>query len=399
MPLFSYKALDKIGNSVSGKLAASSEAELEVKLKQSQLDLVSAKEIKTDGFSLFGGVRQEELILVCSHLYQMEKAGVAILDSLEELRNNADSAAIRNIMMDVYDSLRNGSLLSQALAKYPKVFDSVFIGLIRTGEKTGNLAESFKHLEHHLKWSHSISSRIKKATYYPAFLLAVLIGVLSIMMVYVVPKVTKFLLSRNIELPWYTTLLISVSDFMSIYWPFLLLLPVILFIGVKLAKIFFEPARYYVDLAKLHLPIIGPIILKIELARFCHFFAITYKSGMSVLDCLETSNNVVQNYTIKRSIMQAKIMISEGSGLTEALVRSGSFPSLVIRMFKVGESSGNLDASLKNINDFYDEEINTSIDSLISLLQPILTMIMGGLMGWITVAVFGPIYSSFDKGF
>ena len=154
---------------------------------------------------------------------------------------------------------------------------------------------------------------------------------------------------------------------------------------------------YYLDVATINLPVIGIVIRKIEIARFCHFFAITYKSGIGILECLDSSADVVQNQVIKRAIGRMRKDIMDGRRLTDSLMMTGEFPQLVVRMFKVGEDSGNLDNALKNINLFYDAEINTSVDNMVGVLQPALTLMMGGLMMWITIAVFGPIYGSFGN--
>lgn len=398
MSVYSYKALDVDGKTVKGKLSADNEAELESKLKQSGLDLISAHEIKEFNlFGFFSSVGTQEMILICIHLHHLLGAGVAILDAIGDLRDTAANPKVREIMMDVYDSLKNGKMLSESLASHPTIFDAIFIGLVRTGEKTGNLAEVFYHLEQHFRWIQKLKKGVKKATMYPLFLFILMSCIIALMVGYVVPKLTAFLLTQNIPLPGYTLALIALSDFMVSYWPYILSTPVIIIISVKLLCRASKNFAYFYDNFKLHLPIMGKILRKIEIARFCHFFALLYKSGISILDGLQISTSVVNNIVLRTTILQIRQDVNEGKKLAKALVDSKQFQPLVTRMFKVGEESGNLEQSLISVNEFFNEEIQASIDALVGALQPLLTLIMGGLLGWIIMAVFGPVYGSFSN--
>ena len=152
-----------------------------------------------------------------------------------------------------------------------------------------------------------------------------------------------------------------------------------------------------IDDLKLKLPIFGPIINKIDAAKFCQFFSMTFKSGLGVLECLESSSGVIKNSAIKKSIATVRQQVSDGQALSKAIAATGYFPNLVVRMFKIGEESGNMESALNNIKFFYDREINDSIDRLVSMIQPTITIVMGSMIAWITIAVFGPIYSTFSK--
>ena len=395
MALYSYKALNEEGKVVKGKISARNEQELEAKLKQSSLDLITAEELKSSGVSFFNKASLQDLILICVHLHQLEKAGVPILDSIGDLKEDSDSQTIKNVMMDVHDSLKSGKLLSVAMAEHSKIFDNVFISLVAAGEKTGSFAEIFGHLEHHLKWILDIKTKIKKATMYPIFLFFLLMGVIMIMMVYVIPKLTVFLLAQNIPLPFYTRALIATSDFVVNYWYVVFCGPIVFYGLIRFLCWASLAVAYQVDAIILKLPYVGLVIRKLEISRFCHFFALTYKSGMGILECLTIAGSVVQNQVLKESIEAAKTGVSEGQKITNALKATGQFPSLVVRMFKVGENSGNLDGSLQNVNHFYDQEVNEAVNGIVSFLQPALTLVMGAILGWITISVFGPVYASF----
>jgi type IV pilus assembly protein PilC len=398
MPIYSYKAINQAGKIITGSMEAANEKELSFKLSQSFLELVSAKESR-DWQSLLGTskISLQDLIMIFIHFHQLDKVGMGIIDSIADLRDTSDSKATKELMRSLYESIRNGKMLSEAMSEHPKVFDVVCIGLIKAGEKTGNLTEIFAHLEAHYKWMLAIRSKVKQAISYPIFLFFLLSGVVSVMMIAVIPKVTNFLVSQKMDLPGYTVALIATSNFFINSWYLLLGIPITIAVILRIIYLRSPKFAFQFDKYLLHAPVIGNLVSKLDFSKFCHFFAITYRSGIGVLECLETSTNVVSNLAIRDAIKKVRIAVSEGKNLTDALEDTGLFPPLVLRMFKIGENSGALDSSLKNVNEFYDREINNTIDSLIGMMQPALTLIMGGLLMWITISVFGPIYGSFSK--
>jgi len=399
MPLYKYEAISKIGKSISGQLTAANEVDLEKRLNEIALDMVDFTEVVHKEISLGGGrhVSSYELILFCIQLQQLERAGVPLIDSLNDMRDTADSVGMKNLMADITESVRNGVVLSAALGEHKETFDDVFVGLVAAGEKTGQLHIVFHHLAEHLKWVANIKSQIKKATTYPIFLLLLMCGIVALMMLYVIPKLSTFLLSQNFELPIYTKALIATSNFFQAYWYLVIATPIGIYITIKVLCKIFDFIDYFFDQLKLNMPVIGKIIRKIEMARFCRFFSITYKSGIGILDCLDISSNVVRNRIIKDSIRSARNAVFDGVTLTNSLRSTGQFPTLVLRMIKVGEDGGNLDQTLENVNFFYDKEVNDGVSNLLGMIQPGLTILLGGIMFWVTAAVFGPLYSSFSK--
>lgn len=398
MPQYNYISLNEKGRKIRGTMSAANEVDLEERLKGIGLDMIEAHVVRTKRSAFTSNkIKAEDLIVICIHLEQLEKAGVPILDAISDLRDTADTLALKNLMAEVFESVKGGKMLSAALAEHPKVFSPVFTGLVAAGEKTGNLHEVFFHLAKHLKWINTIRRKIKKAIYYPTFLLILMMGITSLMMAYVIPKLSKFLTAQNFELPIYTEALISTSDFFVDYWYIVLLAPFALFALVKILVKVSDDVAYNMDAIKLALPWFGPTIRKIEMARFCHFFALTYRSGLGILQCLDIGQGVLNNKVIKEGISTVRKSVMEGTSLTDALRVSNQLPNLVIRMFKVGEESGNLDTTLENVNFFYDREVEDSVNNMIGVIQPALTIIMGGLMLWISIAVFGPLYNSFSQ--
>lgn len=397
MPSYDYTALNAKGRNVKGNMAAANVVDLEDRLKQIGLDLTFYKQKREASIFATKRLSTKDLITLCIHLEQLERAGVPILESIEDLRDSAETSAMKSMMSDIYEAIKGGKLLSTALEEHPGTFDIVFTGLVAAGEKTGNVADVFQHLSHHLRWVSDTKRKVRKAVTYPIFLFLISIAVITVMMLWVIPQLSSFLTQQNFELPAYTKALIVTSNTFQEYWKIILIAPVAFFVTIKVLTLMSDEIAYQVDNIKLRTPILGTTIRKIETARFCHFFAITFKSGIDILECLDVGRKVVKNKVMRDSIKIVRKSVSEGSSLTNALKLSNHFPSLVIRMFKIGEETGNLDKSLENVNFFYDREVDDSVSAMIAMLQPILTIFLGGVMFWVTIAVFGPLYSSFSE--
>ncbi|MES2961880.1 MAG: type II secretion system F family protein [Pseudomonadota bacterium] len=396
MKHFRYKVINENGRYVNGRMSAENPSDLATILRSTGLELVSFKEEKQKTYGFFNKIKTRDLIAVFIHLEQLERAGVSIIDSINDLKETADSERIKNLMAEIYEAIKNGSLFSESLSKHPDVFNPIHVGLISMGEKTGNLATSFGSIIEDLKWNMDIKRKTKKATTGPLFGIFMMCVVLGIMTTVVVPKVTGFIIAQGLTLPIMTVALIGFSDFVKNNWYFIIFSVPLIMVAMKLLAKNPEMA-VKIDDFKLKLPILGPIISKIDAAKFCQFFAMTFKSGLGVIECLEASSSVIKNKAMKKSIIVVKQQVSDGQSLAKAIALTGYFPNLVVRMFKIGEESGNMETALQNIKFFYDREINDSIDKLVGMIQPTLTIVMGGMIAWITIAVFGPIYGSFSK--
>ncbi len=397
MPSYTYTAINEMGRKVRGTVIADNELDLEDRLKQVNLDLVEAKSQKASKLAKRGRVKVKDLIILCMHLEQLDRAGVPLHDALADVRDASESPRLRDVLTGVYESVKNGNLLSQALNLYPKVFNDVFVGLVASGEQTGNLSESFTHLADHLKWSADISRKIKKATRYPAVLLVVISGVISVLMLFVVPKLVDFLIAQGFSLPIHTRALIATAYAFEHYWYIILGVPLGTIMGIIIGYRTSEEFAYKVDVIMLKVPLIGPVVRKIDMARFTHFFAVMFNSGIDILEALNGGKGVVNNRVLRDSVELVKTNVTDGNSLTSSLRLSNQFPNLVIRMVKVGEDSGNMKEALENVNFFYNREVNDAVDAMVGAIQPILTVVMGAIIFWVIAAVFGPLYESFSK--
>ncbi len=397
MNRYRYKAINDLGKYINGRISAENPSDLTTMLRSDGLELVSFKLEKQKASSgFFDKIKPKDLIAMFVHLEQMEKAGVPFLSSINDLKDSSESIKIKNLTQEIYESVKNGSLFSVTLAKHPEIFNQTYVGLISMGEKTGNLAKSFASIIEDIKWNMEIKRKTRKATTGPLFGVILMFGVIGIMTTVVVPKVTGFLVSQELALPLATTALIKFSNFFKNYWYLIILFFPAVFAALKIMEQSPEMA-IKLDELRLRAPVIGPILNKIDAAKFCQFFSMTFKSGIGVLDCLDSATNIIKNKAMKKSIAVAKQQVSDGQSLAKSIEMTGHFPNLVVQMFKIGEESGNMEGALENINFFYSREINDSIDKIVGLIQPTLTIVMGSLIAWITIAVFGPIYGTFSK--
>lgn len=399
MPKFSYKAINAKGRPVRGIIAAANEADLFNRLQTGGMALVDAKEITEKANKLqaltMGRVKTRDLIQLFVHLEQLQKAGVPLLDALSDVRDTAESTRLRDVMSDVYNEVSEGSSLSKAMSGHPSVFESIIVSLINAGEETGNLSSSFEQLIAHLKWTDAMNAKVKKATRYPKILVSVVVLVVYVMMNYVVPEVTGFLKEMGQELPGITTALMATSDFVTNYFLYMMLAAIAAYVLLRVGRTLSDTFKYQTDYIALRMPGMGTVIRKINLSRFCSTFAVLFTSGLEILKCLEAAQRTANNVVIRDALQTVREQVQEGSPLSTALNVSGEFPSLVVRMVRIGEESGNLSHVLRQVSEFYDRDVNDAVDAMIQMIEPALTVILGGMMLWIAAAVFGPIYNSF----
>lgn len=398
MAMYSYQSMDQSGKTIRGVMDAANLPDLELRLKRMELDLIDCKPAGQQTFSLRRSkITRKDLINFCFHMEQLTAAGVPILEGLADLRDSLEQPRFREVVADMIENIEGGSQLSDAMARHPLVFDKTFSSLIMAGEQTGRIAEVFKNLSESLKWQDELASQTKKIIMYPAFVGTIVLSVTFALMIFLVPQLTGFISNMGLELPLQTKALIFVSNIFVNYWYILLTMPVLMFVIVKLVLKSSERARYTVDEYKLRLWLVGPVLHKIILARFVTFFALMYASGITILDCIRLSEDIVNNRMIARGLQQAGQLISEGQGVTAAFQMTGIFPPLVIRMLKVGEATGSLDTALRNVSYFYNRDVKELIEQAQAMIEPIMTVLLGILMAWVMMSVLGPIYDMFGK--
>ena len=392
MTVYAYKAMDLSGRAVLGRMDAFNLADLEMRLKRMELDLIRGNPVRRRGTGMHGGVPRRELINFCFHLEQLTSAGVPILEALTDLRDSLDHSRFREVVASMIESIEGGRTLSQAMAAHPRIFDGVFVSLVKAGEDSGKLPEVLRNLRETLKWQDELAAHTKKLVLYPAFLCSVVIAAVFFMMIYLVPKMTGFIKSMGHELPLQTRILIEISGFFVEYWQALIAMPIIAVVIIRTALRLHSGARDRFDSAKLRLPMLGDILRKIILSRFAGVFAMMYASGISIIDSIRATEDVVGNAVIRNGLKLVGQMIADGQSVTAAFQNAGLFPPLVIRMLRVGENSGKLDAALLNVGYFYNRDVRESVERVQAIIEPAMILVVGLILGWVMLSVLGPIY-------
>lgn len=397
MALYSYRAINELGKSTKGLQDAANLIDLEVRLKRNGLDLIDAKiDRGTIGLGR-GKIKRPELITFFFNLEQLTRAGVPLLESLADLRDTMNAPHFREIIASLIESIESGKKLSQAMAEHPDGFDKIFISLTHAGEESGRLPEVFEHITESLKWQDEMASHTKTILIYPVFVGLVVLGITFFLMIYLVPQLVGFIQGMGQEIPLQTRILLATSSFFVNYWYAIIAVPIVLPIAATLAVTSSPAMQLRLDKLKLNLWIIGPILRKIILARFANTFAIMYGSGISILNCIDISRDVVNNRAVSNSLGDVALEIESGKNLTQSFQSTNMFPPLVIRMLKVGEATGSLDKALLNVSYFYDRDVKDSIKKVQVMIEPTMTIILGTLLGWVMLSVLSPIYDLIGK--
>jgi type IV pilus assembly protein PilC len=398
MPTFVYKAVDQTGKPAQGQIEALNDIDLELRLKRMGLDLVTFRIAKKQP-SLFGGlnVSLQDLIMFCFQMEQLTHAGVPMLEGLADLRESTTNPAFREVIGQLASAVEGGLLLSQAMAQHPKVFNNVFVSLIKAGEQTGKLAEIFDNLAATLKWQDELKAQTKRLVAYPLFVMVVVLGATGFLMTYLVPQMVGFLKNMGQQVPLQTQIMIAISQAMVNWWWAFLGLPVLAALAVSFLLNKNPAARYRFDYIKLHLPLTGTVLQKIIMARFARYFALMYQTGIPILDSIKTCQNIVDNRVVADGLERAYQQINAGESMSESFHNLGLFPPLVVRMIRVGESTGALDTALLNISYFYDRDVKDSVEKMLKMIEPMLTILLGGLLAMIMFSVLGPVYDSLSK--
>jgi type IV pilus assembly protein PilC len=395
MPLYQYKAIDAAGKFISGSLDAGNVNDLELRLEKMDMDLVTFKQ-KEHGADLFGRnkISRRDLINFSFYLEQLTRAGVPLLEGLADLRDGEENPTFRDIVTGVIEAIEGGNSFSQALDLYPRIFDDVFVSLIRVGERSGRMSEVLVDITETLKWQDELLSKAKKIMTYPAVIGSLVMPVIMFMMIFIVPDIMDAIVSLGGAIPLETRLLMGVSNFLINYWYVVIATPFVLYLTFRYFYNSSSKARFRLDGLLLKIWVIGPVNEKIKISRFTRYFALMFASGITVLDAINLSKSVVSNSVLEDGIDRAWQQISEGSSISEAFKNIGIFPPLVVRMLRVGESSGQMDKSLNNVSYFFDRDINDSIEKMEPVLQTGLMASIGLIVMWLALSVLGPIYDT-----
>lgn len=398
MTIYKYKAMDSKGRIHKGQSEAINDADLEIQLSKLKLDLINYKKAKSFAEKKMSlAIKRRDLITFCFHLEHTFKAGLPILESLQDLRDSTENKSFAEIINTMIRSVEGGQTLSQALSQFELVFDKIFINLVKAGEDSGELNQIFEKLGDSLKWQDEQAANVKKLLVYPCFVAVSVICVVIFLMVYIVPELLRFINNMGQELPIHTKILVLVSNAVANYWHILLIsLIIILIITYMFIRKVYKFNLMY-DALKLKIPIIGTILKKIILTRLSNIFAIMYASGINIVDCIHMSEEISGNKHVEKAIHHIRQQIIDGKTISDSFSSSGLFPPFVLRMIYIGENTGALHEALLNISYFYDRDVRESINRLQLMIEPIMTITLGAIIAWIMFSVLGPIYDLIAK--
>lgn len=395
MAEYQYKAIDSYGKKHSGVLQAKNERDVESRLENQGYDLISCKPHRRQRFNFgLSTISRRELINMLFHLEQLTASGVPLLEALTDLRDSVTDKYFRDVLAGVVEAIEGGANFSGALAQFPDDFEPVFIALIAVGEESGELPKVLRQMGETMRKTDELIANAKQVMTYPAIVAAIIFGVAAFLMLYLVPKIIPFVAELGGELPLHTKALLATSLFFADYWWLIAIAPLVIVTVFRIAARTRPELNYALDGAKLKFPLFGAMILKISLARFATYMALLYSSGITVLRSLEICESLFENSYLQRAISEARKAISDGGGISDSFSKVELFPPLVIRMMRVGESTGNLDEALLNVSYFYEREIQETIEAIEPAISPILTVTMGALLGWIMLSVLGPVWSA-----
>lgn len=396
MQEYKYKAVNDSGQRIAGLTLAENELDLEGRVTRMGLTFISGSvQKRKEGRFISRSISRPMIINFTFQLEQLVAAGVAILDSLQDLQESEPNLKLKNVISDIYENVLAGSTLAEAFSKQEKVFGRVYVYMVYVGEQSGQLPQILHELAHMIRWQDELISKAKSVTRYPIIVFVVIVLVTLLLMVQLVPQLIGFLHANNLDIPFYTRALITTSDFFVGYWYVLVLAMVAVFVGFKFMNQSSQAFRYWLDGVKLKLPIIGAISMKIKMARFAKHFGLMYASGVNVLNALDYCRPVVDNAVLDDSVSRAKKMIEEGTSIADGFTQMGVFPSLILRMLRVGEASGELDKAMQNVASFYERDVNESIRKIEPFVMPLMTLFLAGILLWVLLATLMPLYDSF----
>lgn len=396
MANFTYTAKTASGTVQKGSISAQTRKGALDSLQQKGLHPLVVKEAKSGGLSMnislpgSSGIKSKDIVVFTRQFSTMIGAGVPILRALSTLKEQTDSASLRAALDTVVADVQGGMSLSEALEKHPKAFSETYINMVRAGEAGGILDQILNRLAFQVEKDATIKSKFKGAMIYPAVVTTVAVGAVIMLMVSVIPKLTSILIEAGGELPLQTRLIIGVSDILLNQWPMLIVgLGVIVFLFRRWTKT--KKGRYTFHKFLLKMPVFGKITLKVNVARFARTFSSLLGAGVSVIESLETTAGALTNVVVRDALYEAAQQIKNGQPISDSLNQSGILPQIIIQMAAVGEETGQLDTVLNKVAEFYEDEVDTIIASLSSIIEPILIVGLGSIVGFIVASVLGPI--------
>ncbi len=399
MPTFSYEAKNKDGQMETGESAFSTKGELVDDLRKRgfwpvSIDELERKKSKSSSFSSFRKVSLKSRMIFCRHLAVMIGSGLSLSKALTILSSQERNKTFRSVIEKIAIDVKQGVTFADAMQKYPKVFDSVFVSMVRMGEVSGNLENILVLLSDQLEKDHKLVSKVRGAMIYPAIIIVVMIVIGFLMMTFVIPKITVIFKEFDAELPFLTKIVISVSDFMAANSLITIFSIVISILSIRAFYKTLSGKKFFHKIF-LKAPVLGGVVTKVNSARFSRILSSLLDSGTSLVEALNITSDTLGNYYYKKACSESAQKVQKGIELSGILKEGyqNVFPYLVIQMIEVGEETGKTPEILKKLAYFYEEEVDQVTKNLSSIIEPVLMVVIGAVVGLFAIAIISPIYS------
>ena len=402
MPMFVYEGRTTQGDVRKGEIEAANQAAVMTKLREMKIKPTSVK--KKGGIDLSADINipmpaflqpkvgEKDLVVFTRQFATMIDSGLPLVQCLEIQANNVENPTFQKQLTEIKETVEGGATFADALKKFPKTFDPLYVNLVAAGEVGGILDTILNRLAAYIEKNNKLKRQVKGAMVYPIAILGVMVVILYVIMRYVVPTFEKMFSEVGAELPVPTQILMGISNFVVNYGIYGIL-GVIVFSFVFRRVLETETGRRLWDSALLKMPIFGDLLRKVAVARFCRTLGTMISSGVPILDALEICSRSAGNYVVEDAIMKTRDSISEGRTIAEPLAESGVFPGMVCQMINVGEATGALDTMLSKIADFYDDEVEVAVAGITSLIEPFIIVFLGVVVGGLVVALYLPIFT------
>jgi type IV pilus assembly protein PilC len=395
MPVYVWTGTNRAGKRIKGEMEAPDESVVTQSLRRQRIRPLRVKVKPRDileSIAIFQPkVTEKDIVLFTRQFATMIDAGLPLVQCLDILAGQTHNRTFKDMLKQIKNDVESGSTFADALKKHPKTFDELFISLISAGEVGGILDTILLRLSAYIEKTMKLKKKVRGAMVYPIVVMVIAVAVVAILLLFVIPIFEKMFVEMGGALPGPTVIVISISRWMQRYFILVLIIMIILFF---LLNRFYNTARgrVLIDDLKLKVPVIGDLIRKVAVARFTRTLGTMIQSGVPILDGLDIVAKTAGNKTIEAAIYKTRASIAEGRTISEPLGESGVFPTMVIQMIAVGESTGALDAMLNKIADFYDEEVDAAVEALTSLIEPFMMIFLGGMIGGLIIAMYLPIF-------
>jgi type IV pilus assembly protein PilC len=399
MAVFRWQGVSPRGDVLAGEMEAPTRDAVLVRLRSQRIQPIPAKvREKGKGFDLnfsipgFGeSIKQRDVVIFTRQLATMIDAGLPIVQCLEVLAAQSPNKKLREVVRQLKEEVEAGSTFTDALKKHPKLFDDLFVNMVAAGEVGGILDSILHRLSGYMEKAMKLKSKIKGAMIYPATIVTVAVGVTAILLIFVIPVFAELFSSFGQALPVPTQFVINLSNFTIAYFPYIVAVAV----GIVVAGRQFyrtEAGRLFFDQTFLQMPVFGDLIRKSAVARFTRTLSTLISAGVPILDALAITARTAGNKVVERAVLATRISISEGRTIAEPLSESKVFPPMVCQMISVGETTGALDAMLQKIADFYEEEVDNAVSNLTALMEPLVIVFLGTVIGGLVISMYLPIF-------